>query len=77
MRESVTYREIVAEGEAIGEAKGQAMEARRALVIAGSRRLGDPDEAIRGAIEAIHSVERLERLLSRLFDVESWDDLLQ
>lgn len=82
---SSTYQELVknakAEGEARGEVRGEergrSVEARQMLLKMGIKRLGEPDLEAQKALKAITSHERLEDLAVRLFDVESWQDLLR
>jgi hypothetical protein len=71
VRESSTYQQILADGEALGVVKGE----RDALIRIGSRRLGAPDDSIRGILERA-SLTRLEAWLDRLTEVESWQELL-
>ena len=68
---SKTYQEILAHGEALGVVKG----GRDALIRIGSRRLGDPDASIRGILEYA-ALPRLQGLMDRLLEVESWQELL-
>jgi predicted transposase YdaD len=72
MKESVTYQAIVDEGRA----EGRLTEARAILLRQGRKRFGPPSMEVRGALEAITSIERLELLAERLLDVESWQELL-
>ena len=72
MRESWAYQEILAEGEA----RGRADEARRVLLRLGSRRLGQPDDAASTALAELADVERVERMIERVLDATSWDDVL-
>jgi predicted transposase YdaD len=53
MKESTTYQAILEEGRAEGE--------RRGLMLLGTERFGPPGPRTRAAIDAIHSVERLEQ----------------
>lgn len=76
MQESVTYQAIVAKGRAEGKAEGKAEEAQKALLIVGAQRLGEPDVQARRGIEALHNIDKLEMLLSKVLSVESWDELL-
>lgn len=92
MRESVTYQEILEEGRQEGERKGRRegrqegrqegrhegaeAEARRMLLLVGSRRFGPPSPQLQARVDAIRDVARLEDLISGIFDVESWDDLM-
>jgi len=77
MKESDTCMAILEEGEEKGLAKGAAQEARKILVRLGSRRFGVPVVQTQTALEAIDSVERLEQLIDRIPDVESWAELLK
>ena len=76
MKESTTYQAILEEGEARGKAEGRVEEARRMLLRIGRKRLGEPSEGVRAAIESIVEQERAEILGERLLDVVSWDELL-
>ena len=75
MHESPTYQAILREGRN----EGRVVEAQRLLMLLGGNRFGEPDEATRGAVEAIHDVNRLEALSLRIFDVDvrDWDELLR
>ena len=42
----------------------------------GGKRFGSPDASTQAALEAINSIEELERLADRLLEVESWQELL-
>ncbi len=81
LEESVTYQDILAKGEAKGEAKGRAEgeagEARKLLLHFGRKRLGEPDATILSILQSPTSLERLEQLLERLFEVETWSELLR
>ena len=59
-----------------GLEKGLLEGERRSLIRTGSRRFGAPDQTIQARLEAISTSDELGRLLDRLFDVESWNDLL-
>ena len=74
MRESTTYQAILTEGRN----EGRVGEAQRMLLMLGETRFGEPDEATRGAIEAILDVERLERMTKRVLDtnIQDWNGLL-
>jgi hypothetical protein len=65
-----------AEGREEGREEGRAEGERKALIMIGTRRLGEPLDAVRAAIDGITSVQRIEELMSRLLEVESWDELL-
>ena len=76
MRESNTYQEILDEGRIEGRTEGELQEARRLVLRAGVRRLGAASPSVAARVEAVVSLEVLETLLIRIFDVETWDDLL-
>ena len=76
IEESSVYQGILKKGEAIGEAKGAAKEARTILLRQGSKRLGLPDERTSERIAEITELDRLHVLLDRILDVSSWDELL-
>ena len=86
MRESSTYQATLREGreEGLMEGRNEGLiqgrigEAQRMLLMLGEDRFGEPDEATRGAVEAIHDVERLERMTKRVLDtgIQDWDGLL-
>lgn len=67
-RESGAYQIIVEEG--------RLSEARRLVMSLASERLGEPDSATRGQIEAIDDLDRLERLVRATFTTSSWQELL-
>jgi predicted transposase YdaD len=64
MRESVTYRAIVAE------------EAKKILMLQGRKLFGPPDARTSAVLDRIKGLDRLERLTERLLDVSSWEELL-
>ncbi len=70
MHESPTYQAVVKEG--------RVAEAQRLLLMLGGNRFGEPDEATRSAVEAIHDVERLEKMTMRAYDADipDWEGLL-
>ena len=72
MKESVTYQKILREGLAVGRAE----EAKKILRRQGSKRFGKPDPAIDAVIDSTSDLERLEQLVDRILDVQSWDELL-
>jgi predicted transposase YdaD len=77
MKESVTYQAILEEGIEKGQESGALNEGRRMLLLAGARRLGTPSVEVTETVERIRSRERLEQLVQRVFDVETWEELLR
>jgi hypothetical protein len=73
MKESGTYQYILEEGAE----KGRMEEARRILLLLGTKRFGTPDMQTQASLDAISSPDRLEQLISRAIEVESWQELLQ
>jgi hypothetical protein len=73
VRESVAYQAILELGMEQGRAEG----AQRLLLHQAQKKLGEPAEASRHALEEITDLERLERLSDRLPDVSTWEELLQ
>lgn len=76
MRESSTYQAILAEGRAEGEVQGQLREVRKMLLRVGGKRFGAPPAAAARTIDGTDDLARLEALLERVLEVESWDELL-
>ncbi len=80
MKESATYQAILEEGKDIGREEGKDIGRiegeRNALLRLGSHRFGQPDVPTLESIQAITSVERLEQLMDRLLQAESWAELL-
>jgi hypothetical protein len=77
MEESVTYQASLKQGEAQGEARGKATEARRMLFLQGRSRFGEPSAKIVAALDALSDVSRLEELGIRLLQASSWEELLR
>jgi hypothetical protein len=71
-----TYQAILEEGEAIGEARGKAEEARRILLLLGRDKFGAPSVNVQAALDALADVNRLEELTVRLKHAASWQELL-
>lgn len=88
MKESATYQAILregrgegiaqglAEGKAEGLAKGSLQEAKALLVRLGQKKLGKPDAVSQASIEAMDNVQQVELLAESLFDVATWQELL-
>lgn len=75
MRESDTYQMILEEGMEKGIEKGRLQEARRALLLVGPPRLGEPEPETLRRIESESQISQLEEWLRRAGQVESWSDL--
>ena len=68
VEESTTYQAIVEEG--------QIREVRKLILRHGKRKFGRPTAAVTKALEASEDLDRLERLLDRVFTATSWQALL-
>lgn len=66
------YQDIFAKGRA----EGQVDEARAILLGLGQKKLGEHQEPVRSQIAAIRDLGQLNRLLDRILDAPTWDDLL-
>jgi predicted transposase YdaD len=77
MKESATYQAIIREGRTEGRAEGRVEEAREIVLKAGESKFKTPpSSSIRDALEALDDVSELEALVVRMFDVNSWEELL-
>ncbi len=72
MEESTTYQLIIEKGEVLGRLKG----ARDTLLSLGSDRLGAPSKKVQQTVAKATDVERLQRMIGRLFDADSWQDVV-
>lgn len=77
MKESVTYQAILDEGREEGREEGQLEEARRLVLRVATRRLGPSPVGASATLEAVTTLKTLEELVDRVFEVETWDDLLR
>jgi hypothetical protein len=68
MEESVTYQAIIR--------KGRLSEARQVIFRLGEKRFGSADEATTATLNAIDDVAKLDKLIDRILDVSSWQELL-
>jgi predicted transposase YdaD len=79
MRESDTYQMILEEGRTAGREEGREVgrveEARPALLLVGTPRLGEPDPATAQRIADEASLEQIEEWLRRAGQVETWAEL--
>ncbi len=71
--EESTY---VNEWIAVGEKRGEKLKAQATILRLGAQRLGTAPATIEAAVRAIQDNARLERILDRLFNATSWDDLI-
>ena len=85
MKESSTYQEILAEGVERGLERGREQgreqgllaHARLAIRRLGARRFGEPNARTIARLEAIKDCDRLDQILDRILDVDSWTSLLR
>lgn len=68
--------EIFEEGEVKGRHDGLRQHARMVLVRFARKRLGEPDQTARNAIDGITDLDRLDRMLDRHDEAVSWADLI-
>jgi hypothetical protein len=68
MRDSDTYMAIIEEGEEI--------RAKKDILRVGQKRLGPADATVSARLEAITDLARLDRIIDRLLDATSWQELL-
>jgi hypothetical protein len=81
VEESTVVQEWIALGEARGEARGRnegrVEGAREFVVRLGTKRFGGPpSSAQRAALDAATDLDRLTQLGERVYEVNSWDELL-
>jgi len=76
IEETPLYQEAFQKGEAQGEARGRAEEARKLLILQGRKKFGPLDEQTEAKIAALSDLDRLHELGARILDVVSWDELL-
>jgi hypothetical protein len=67
MREFVTLMEILDEG--------RIYEAKRIILLIGSKRFGPPEESTTAALSVIEDLERLEFICDQVLKVKSWHEL--
>ena len=73
--EQTTMLTLTNEWIELGEEKGKVNAERGVILRLGTKRFGEPNAAIRAALEAAE-LPRLEILVDRLLEVESWIELL-
>jgi hypothetical protein len=76
LEESVTYQAAVARGVTKGRELGRVEEGRKALLLVGRRRFGEPGPAALERLERITDAGRLEALIDRLLIAANWQELL-
>ena len=76
MKESATYQALLEEGRVEGRIEGEIQGEKDALLRIGTKRFGEPTLQTRQFLAAITSKERIEQLIDRAIEVESWDELL-
>ena len=80
IEESSVYQGILRRGEAKGRAEGRARGRCRAgeggLAAPGPQEVRPPDERVQAELSVLGDLERLNKLIDRILDVSSWDDLL-
>jgi hypothetical protein len=59
-----------------GLEQGQILGARRTLLRAGRRKFHEPSQHVVQRIDQIADIDRLELLVERIFEAESWEELL-
>ena len=57
--------------------KGYLWGVQLVLIRFGNKRFGQLQPEIEARIKAIHDEDRLNELIDRVFEVQSWDELLQ
>ena len=73
MEESSVYQAILRKGEGTGSLA----EARRLLLLLGSKEFGDPDTQIVDAIDSMVDLHQLEQLALQASSVASWQELVE
>ena len=68
MRESDTYMAIIDEG--------QEMMVKKNILSLGQKKFGPPEPAITTRLEGDSDLEHLSRILDRILEATSWEDLL-
>ena len=64
------------EGMQEGQQKGEVLGLRRAILRGGANRFGAIPLSLRTDLEAIHDIERLERMIDRILSASDWTELL-
>lgn len=85
MRESTSYQAILeegrdegrTEGRTQGRTEGQLIEARRLVTRVAAKRLGPAPATAQSTLDAVDTLDTLEKMVDRVFEVETWDELLR
>lgn len=77
LEDSTTYQALIREGRERGLVEGRLETARNLLLRQGTKKFGQPTEAVATKLNAIADLGRLEQLADRMLDATGWDDLLQ
>lgn len=72
MQESDTYLMILEEGEE----KGQAKQAKKAILLFGEERLGPPGDTIKAELNQVSNLERLDRMIRCAARATAWREIL-
>ena len=75
--ERIGIEKGVKQGIEKGEKQGMEKEAQNLLFRLGRKQLGSPSELVAQQLSLIEDKERLESLCERIFDVSSWQELLE
>lgn len=76
MEESTTYQAILQKGKEEGKQEGALKHTQELLVQIGTRSLGSPSDTVKGQIEAITDLKRLDALVLQAPMAKSWEELL-
>lgn len=76
VEESTIVNRWIARGEEIGKEISILEEARATILKLGTKRFGPPAQEVRDTVLGLADRGRLERIIDRIFDATSWDDLL-
>src|SRR3954447_14378530 len=58
------------------QARGRVFQARRNILLIGTRLLGEPDPVSVATLEAIHDIDALRRLIDSILAATSWREAL-
>jgi Putative transposase, YhgA-like len=75
--EQTIAQSLVEQGIEVGLERGRTEALQGVIVEIGAARLGNPNAAIQAAVQAITDIGRLRKLVRRIQEVSSWDELLK